>query len=144
MLAETHPAVERMHTALHEFVNGDTAEWQAMCSHGADTTLFGGWGGHEKGWEQLGPRYDWAAARFLKGGSEVRQEIVSSGGNDDFYYTVAFERSSVRLAGQAEPMPMALRVTHIYRRENGEWKLLHRHADPLVAIQTAESVIERR
>jgi hypothetical protein len=56
---------------------------------------------------------------------------------------VAFERSTVRLADQPEPTPMALRVTHLYRRENGEWKLLHRHADPLVGIQSTESVIER-
>jgi ketosteroid isomerase-like protein len=25
--------------------------------------------------------------------------------------------------------PMSVRVTHIYRRENGEWKIVHRHGD---------------
>jgi ketosteroid isomerase-like protein len=25
--------------------------------------------------------------------------------------------------------PNTLRVTHVYRRENGEWKIVHRHGD---------------
>jgi ketosteroid isomerase-like protein len=27
------------------------------------------------------------------------------------------------------PRPMTIRVTHIYRRVDGEWRLVHRHAD---------------
>ena len=26
---------------------------------------------------------------------------------------------------------MSARVTHVYRRENGEWMIVHRHADRL-------------
>src|SRR5215211_5799685 len=135
-MPERHPAVEQLDAALHQFVNGDTAEWKARCSQAEDATLFGGWGGSERGWDQLGPRYDWAAARFHAGAGEVYQEILTEGGDGDLHYTVAIERSTVRLAGQERPTPMALRVTHIYRREGDQWKLLHRHADSPAAIQT--------
>jgi len=138
--ADLDPAIQRMRAATADFINGETAAWKAMCSHRADATIFGGWGGHERGWEQLGPRYDWAAARFA--GGEVAFEEISRVATPDLAYTVHFERMRVRLAGGDEIVPVNLRVSHLYRREEGEWKLTHRHADPLVTIQVPESVVE--
>ncbi len=43
-------------------------------------------------------------------------------------YTVGYERSIVSVDG-GPPTPNILRVTHVYRRENGEWKIVHRHGD---------------
>jgi SnoaL-like domain len=44
----------------------------------------------------------------------------------------ASERSAVRLADTPAKAPMTLRVTYVFRKEDGRWTLLHRHADPLV------------
>ena len=46
-------------------------------------------------------------------------------------YWVGFQRSQANMRGQDQPVPFDLRVTEVYRRENGQWKLVHRHADPL-------------
>ena len=56
----------------------------------------------------------------------VESTIVASSG--DLAYTVGFERGAVRVdRGREEEM--VIRVTHIYRRGNDGWKLIHRHAD---------------
>lgn len=133
-------AIQRMRAATAAFINGETEAWKAMCSHRPDATLFGGWGGHERGWEQLGPRYDWASARFA--GGEVAFEEIARVVTPDLAYTVHIERNRARLTGRDETVAIALRVSHVYRHEEGEWKLAHRHADPLVAIQVPESVVE--
>ena len=76
--------------------------------------------------ERLEPRSQ-VGSRFT-GADAVDLEylvIASSGG---LAYTVGFERSHVSVDGG--PLhDMTLRVTHIYRRIDGHWKLIHRHAD---------------
>ena len=62
-------------------------------------------------------------------GTPVDFELVASDLSGDSAYTVGYERSSFSVDG-GPVEPHTLRVTHIYRRENGAWKLVHRHADP--------------
>lgn len=49
----------------------------------------------------------------------------------DLAYTVGYEHTQASVNGEARAY--TLRATQIYRREDGEWKVVHRHAD------TAES-----
>jgi ketosteroid isomerase-like protein len=92
----------------------------------------GAWGAYERGWAEVGPRYDWAAARFKPSGATVQVEVLSQVHSGDLAYTVAIERSTALVVGQEQPRPLQLRVTHVFRKEDGTWKLLHRHADPLI------------
>ncbi len=125
------------------FMNGDAGLWKENASHGADVTVVGGWGAYEKGWAEAGPRYDWAAARFKPSGAKLRVEYIASGVSGDLAYTVAIERSEVQVVDQSGVMPIALRVTHVFRKEAGTWKLLHRHADPLMAKTAPASVLQK-
>jgi hypothetical protein len=134
-------AIARMQAATAEFINGKPGSWKARCSHLPTATLFGGWGGHERGWQQLDPRYDWAAARFA--GGEVTFEELARHVSSDLACTIQIERMRARLAGMEQPATITLRVTQIYGREATGWKLVHRHADHLTAIQPAESVAEQ-
>jgi ketosteroid isomerase-like protein len=45
----------------------------------------------------------------------------------DVAFTVGFEHTSASMDGV--PRSYTLRVTQVYRREGGEWKVAHRHAD---------------
>ena len=47
----------------------------------------------------------------------------------------------VGVVGAAAPRLFVLRVTHLFRREAGQWKLIHRHADPLAAKTPPEAIL---
>ena len=132
----------RFEDGINHFINGDSTLWKQNSSRRDEATIMGAWGAYEKGWNEAGPRYDWAAARFKKSGARVKVEYITSGVSGDLAYTVAIERSEVRLIDQDKPAPMALRVTHLFRKEDGIWKLIHRHADPLNA-KTAPATVLR-
>ena len=125
------------------FINGDPKLWKENASHRDDVTIMGGWGAYAKGWKAVDPWYDWAAARFADSGAKVKVEYISSGISGDLAYTVAIERSNVRLADKQEPAGMVLRVTHLFRKENGSWKLVHRHADPVMEKAAPDTVLQQ-
>jgi ketosteroid isomerase-like protein len=55
---------------------------------------------------------------------------------------VWIERQQAKVGGGEEVVPIVLRVTLIFRPEEGTWKVVHRHADPITTPRPAESVIQ--
>lgn len=124
------------------FINGDPGPWKALVSQRDDVTLMGGWGIVAQSWKDTSARYDWAASPFVESDAVLKVEYVSTVVSGDLAYTVAIERSTVRLADAPATAPMTLRVTHAFRKEDGRWKLLHRHADPLVETTAPAAVLK--
>ena len=89
-----------------------------------------------------------AAANFAEGGSlwfddaSYRFEEVTRYATSDLGYVVQLERVEGRLAGSGDTVVSALRVTLIFRREDGEWRVAHRHADPITTPKPISSVIQ--
>jgi ketosteroid isomerase-like protein len=81
------------------------------------------------------------AAEKYHDGEVVGFENVSTVMGTDLAYTVAIESYRARVGGAEEMSPVSVRVTSVFRREDGVWKLLHRHADPITAPCPAQSVI---
>ena len=118
-------------SAQSRFINGDPTSWKENASHAADASIFGAFGGHEKGWEEVGARNDWASHQFQESGASQNIEYLNTAARGDLAFTISIERQKAQIKGR-EPTARALRVTQIFRKEGGTWKLLHRHADPLV------------
>jgi ketosteroid isomerase-like protein len=125
--------------AAGAFVGGDPQPYRSRWAHGPDVTIFGGWGDHEHGWDQVGPRLDWAAQLFVAGRTE--QHVLEMACSGDLGYTVSLERGHAHLVGEDTAAPMVLRVTHVYRRIDGMWRVAHRHADPLTAKTAVDAVL---
>jgi ketosteroid isomerase-like protein len=118
-------AVNANYAALDRLAQGDSAPIRALWSHGADVTSFLGYGGAEQGWAEVGARFDWVAGRF--GGGETGTTELQAYQSGDLGYTIELEHRDLLVDG--ERSQFTLRVTHIYRREDGVWKVVHRHAD---------------
>jgi ketosteroid isomerase-like protein len=103
----------------------------AMWSQRDPVSLFSAGGECLTGWQAIGAFFRELAARFSKGsGFTFDVDVAEVSG--DFAYTVGFERYSVSIAG-GPAKERAIRVTHVYRREDGEWRIVHRHGDAEVA-----------
>ncbi len=123
-LDTTLPRQVEAEEALHR---GDPTPRMAMWSHDDPVTLFGALGPCKSGWDEVSRIFRWVASLFSSV-TDYRFELVAAGASGDLAYTVGYERSTVSVdGGPAEPK--TLRVTHVYRRENGEWKIVHRHGD---------------
>jgi ketosteroid isomerase-like protein len=108
-------------------VHGDPQPRMELWSRRDPVTLFGAIGMSESGREQLDRTWSWVASRFSNV-SDFRFDIELVEVNGEVAYTLGFERFNGSIAGRPVE-PITVRVTHIYRREDGEWKIVHRHAD---------------
>ena len=106
---------------------GDAGPRMKLWSRRDPVTLFGAIGMSESGWDTLSKIFPWVAARFSDV-SDFRFEVEVVEVNGDMAYTLGFERFNGSIAG-GPVEPVTVRVTHIYRREDGEWRIVHRHAD---------------
>ena len=125
-------AIAQLHAAMAKVANGDVSAIKALYSHTADATSFYGWGGYEKGWERVSGRWEWAGAQFR--GGTVRHENISTVITPEMFYVTDIETyEGQRVAGVEGSAGWSNRVTHVFRREAGEWRLVHRHANRLEA-----------
>jgi ketosteroid isomerase-like protein len=122
-LAATMPRLREAETALH---GGDAGPRTAMWSHADPVTLFGGAMGGS-GWAEIEPIFDRLGASF-SGCRSYDNDVIAAGASDDLAYTVAYEHTTASIRG-GPPAAYVLRVTTVFRREDGEWKVVHRHAD---------------
>ncbi|HEX6675928.1 MAG TPA: nuclear transport factor 2 family protein [Actinomycetes bacterium] len=127
-LEATMPRLTEAETAIH---NGDAGQWIAMWSRHEPVTLFGAAvtraGGAEarRTLERLGT--------LLSDCTAFEIEVVAAGASGDLAYLVAFEHITGSVNG-APPEPYTLRATTAFRREDGEWRVVHRHGDSLKSV----------
>ena len=129
--AEFRAFLRQWEEAQTRFLTGDPTLWKQNASQREDATILGGFGGYEKGWAQVGPRYDWAGSQYKAAPARVKVEYISTIVMSDLAFTVAIERQEeLGPRDERATSPRVLRATQIFRKEEGAWKLLHRHADP--------------
>lgn len=133
--------VQRCEDAWRAFVTGDAAPAKELFSHRDDVTLANPWGPAATGWSDVARTLDAAADRFRNGRLLAFEALTSfTAGDLAWYHQV--ERGEAMLSGRPETTGFALRVTTIYRREDVGWRILVRHADPIVAPRSRDATLD--
>jgi len=113
-----------------------------MWSRGDDVTLANPLGPPVRGWGQVEEHLEQAASTARER-EPLRYESISEYSTGDLGCNLELEWTRAKFGGAEEMTPVSLRATTIFRREEGEWKIVHRHADPITTTQPAESVIQQ-
>ncbi len=123
--------LERCHDALRRHTGGNPRPFLELWSRAPDVSLMGGVGGHQVGIEAVSALLT-AAARTLNYETWDAETLASSFG-DELGFTVELEHLTRKIDGKAEAM--SLRATSVYRREDGAWRVIHRHGDGLMTVE---------
>jgi ketosteroid isomerase-like protein len=133
--------IERHHEALGRFIDGDPVPFKAIYSRGDDVTLANPFGPPARGSPEGAETLERAAAHD-EGGRLREFETLAKCVTSELAYTLEMERFEARLSWVGQARPVTLRVTTVFRPEDGGWRVVHRHADPISAVRPPESVVE--
>ena len=131
MIADSlEDAIARNEAALGAMLKGDCTGYVALLSDRDDVTWGNPFGPFARGREKVEATLASAAAR-MPGGRTTDFDQIARYVADDLAVVVQVENMERKAPGEDALSPASLRVTSVYRREAGAWKLVHRHADPI-------------
>ncbi len=133
--------IEQFDLAQTEFMKGNAEPMNRLISHQEDVTLNNPLSPPAHGWDEVAGTMERAASQF-RDGEIVGYEVIERYVTPELAYVVRVERARAKVGGSEDITPIDLRVTMVFRPEDGEWKVVHRHADPITTEQPAESVIQ--
>jgi len=126
--------VARMKAADDALHSGDAGPRKALWSTKEPVSVFGA-AVSATGPVETEATFDWLACRFT-GFESAEWEVLSADVSGDLAYVVAIEHTTGSIGG-APTESYALRATTLLRREDGEWRAFHRHADPVAGSVAA-------
>ncbi len=126
---ELEALITRTEEAADAYMRGDVEGYLARIRHAPGYTLLKPLGGGPVAYEERAPSVREAAGSFAEG--EARLEAVHAHRWGDTVVLAMIERQHGRVGGLPD-QDCSLRVTLVYRRDGEGWRLVHRHADPLV------------
>ena len=122
---EIRKASAQFYAGLNRMANGEHGALADSWSHSADVTAMHPIGGRQVGWDAVRDSFDQVGEIASDGKVELKDQRIEVAG--DMAYEVGIEQGQFKMAGHQ--VSFEHRVTNIYRREAGGWKLVHHHAD---------------
>lgn len=114
--------------AAAAYVNGDGAAVDALIPHDGEASFHSPGGDSVSGAAKVARRYS-EDAKIFEPNSESRFEVLQMEAGDELAFWTGFQVASVRMKGKGEPIEMRIRVTEVFSKTDGAWRMIHRHAD---------------
>ena len=140
MMSDLNKLRDQYHQSVAAFIQGDPDVQKPLWSRCDDVTLANPLGPPAKGFDAVCRVMDSAALQISEGDGYTFDTIAWVE-TADLAYEVGIERNRAKLGGAAEKVPISLRVTTVFRREDDGWKIVHRHADPITTPRPTQSVV---
>lgn len=133
-VTEVRQASDEFYSALNAMLSGDIGPMESIWSHSQEATLMGPFGERWIGWEQVRAEFKQDAQMHIGGTVTPRDVLVRADG--DLGYTICMETGE-NITMQGHPVVISHRATNIFRRESGQWKMIHHHTDEAPDLQEA-------
>ena len=133
--------IEESHRAIDAFTQGDPAPLQALFSQRDDVTLANPFGPAQRGWPQVRDTMARAASNY-RDGRALGFDRLAEHFAPELACIHEIEQLEAKMGGSAATTLVSLRCTSVFRLEDGRWRIVHRHADPITESRSAESVIQ--
>ena len=127
---EVRHASRQFYTALNRMANGDAGPMASTWSHGPEVTALHPIDGREIGWEAVKASFEGFAQIATDGKIDLKDQLIRVEG--DVACELGVEQGGCKLGGH--PVAIKHRVTNIYRRESGAWRMIHHHSDTSPAM----------
>jgi len=130
---EVREASSQFYKGLNRMIEGDLSLIEGIWSHEASVTAMHPVGDRDVSWEEVRNSFLPFTEVASDGSIELRDQLINVLG--DVAYEVGIESGQFKLAGR--DIKLGQRVTNIYKREGGKWKMIHHHTDvsqPMVDI----------
>jgi ketosteroid isomerase-like protein len=139
---DAHELIEQYYRAQGKFLRGNPEPVKDLFSQRDDVTLANPYGPPVRGFDEVAKSIEHAAS-LRSDGEFLEWQILAKYVSAELAYVVQIERAEAKVGPREDITPLEVRSTMIFRpEEDGEWKIVHRHADPITTPQPAESVLE--
>jgi ketosteroid isomerase-like protein len=121
-------AVAQFYSALNALFTGNLAPMTEVWSHADDITYLGPDGSFEVGWPQILENWKRQAAMKLGGRVEPAHMRITVG--QELAVVENLERG-LNTNAVGKNQIVLIRATSVFRKEQGQWKMIGHHTDPL-------------
>ena len=122
---EVREASKKFYERLNRMANGETNTFADVWSQNESATAMHPIGGRDVGWKEVENSFNQVAGVASDGKVELKDQLIRDLG--DAAFEVGIEKAQFKVAGME--VKAEIRVTNIYQKENGSWKIVHHHTD---------------